>query len=73
MHPKIAEALAEMSPAEQIANVEEIWDRIGLNAQDWPLTAAQREELAARFEDFQASPRVGDSWEVVKARLLGEG
>ena len=67
-----AEALGidQLSVAERILLVEEIWDSIAeeVNASD--LTQAQKDELDRRLAAMGADPRAGSSWEEVKARLL---
>ena len=59
----------QLSLAERILLVEEIWDSIATETQDLPLTEAQREDLARRVSAYEANRHAGSSWEQVKARL----
>jgi putative addiction module component (TIGR02574 family) len=66
----IADVL-ELSPAERILLVEEIWDSVASVPEAVEMTPEQREELDRRLEGYRADPGAGDPWEVVKARILG--
>jgi putative addiction module component (TIGR02574 family) len=61
----------ELSSAERILLVEEIWDSIASVPDSVEVTPAQREELDRRLEAYHKDPGAGDPWELVKARLLG--
>jgi putative addiction module component (TIGR02574 family) len=61
----------ELSPAERILLVEEIWDSIANVPEAVELSDAQREELDRRLTAYRANPNAGDPWDVVKARILG--
>jgi putative addiction module component (TIGR02574 family) len=67
--PSIADVL-ELSPAERILLVEEIWDTLASDPESVPLTDAQKRELDARLEAYYADPKAGSSWDEVKARIL---
>jgi putative addiction module component (TIGR02574 family) len=59
----------ELSPAERLQLVEEIWDSIASVPESVEVTEAQRQELDRRLEAFRADPTAGDPWEVIKARI----
>jgi putative addiction module component (TIGR02574 family) len=59
----------QLSVAERILLVEEIWDSIGVDNGEIPLTEAQRQDLQRRIAAYEADPKTGASWEEVKARL----
>jgi putative addiction module component (TIGR02574 family) len=61
----------QMSVAQRILLVEEIWDSIALEEAEIPLTEAQRQDLERRIAAYEANPKAGSSWEEVKARLRG--
>jgi putative addiction module component (TIGR02574 family) len=63
----------ELSPAERILLVEEIWDSIASVPEAVELSDAQREELDRRLAAYRVNPNAGDPWDVVKARILGGG
>ncbi len=60
----------QMSVAQRILLVEEIWDSIAAETADLPLTDAQKQDLQRRIAAYEANPKAGSSWEEVKARLL---
>jgi putative addiction module component (TIGR02574 family) len=62
----------ELSLAERILLVEEIWDSIAAHPEVVPLTEAQRQDLQRRLDAYRDNPKAGSPWEEVKARLQGE-
>ncbi len=61
-----------LSIAERIMLVEQIWDSIVAEQESLKVTKAQQQELDRRLETYQASPNRGANWEDVKARLQSE-
>ena len=59
----------QLSVAQRILLVEEIWDSIAEQETDIPLTEAQRQDLERRIANYEANPKAGSSWQEVKARL----
>ncbi len=59
----------KLSTAERILLVEELWDSIADDAEQLPLTEAQKKDLERRLEAYEKNPKAGSSWEEVKARL----
>ena len=59
----------QLSVAERVLLVEEIWDSIAGREEDLPLTEAQKLDLQRRIAAYEANPKAGSSWEEVKARL----
>jgi putative addiction module component (TIGR02574 family) len=62
----------QLSVAERILLVEEIWDSIAAEEEELPLSEAQRQDLERRLADYRANPKAGSTWEEVKARLRGQ-
>ncbi len=62
--------ISQLSVAERLIVVEQIWDSIAAEQAELPLTPAQEEELDRRYAAYQKSPEEGASWEEVKARIL---
>jgi putative addiction module component (TIGR02574 family) len=60
---------SQLSVAERIILVEQIWDSIAAEQAAIPLTPAQEAELDRRLEAHRKSPHEGASWEEVKARI----
>jgi putative addiction module component (TIGR02574 family) len=61
-----------MPLSERLDLVEQIWDSILEDERQFQLTDAQKAELDRRLALHESSPGRGDSWETVRARLLGE-
>ncbi len=62
----------QLNVTERILLVEEIWDSIRASPELVPLTEAQRTELDERLAKHEADPKVGATWDEVKARLWGD-
>ncbi len=58
-----------LTSAERILLVEEIWDSIPDEEVVPALTDAQRLDLHRRIAEYEADPKLGSTWEEVKARL----
>lgn len=63
--------IKELSVAERIQLVEDIWDSIALSSEEMPLSEEQKAELDRRLEDLEEDPGSGITWEELKAELLG--
>ncbi len=61
-------AFEEMSPAERIRHVQDLWDRIAATPGDVPVTDEMRAELRRRLTEHEASPDDTGGWDEVKAR-----
>jgi putative addiction module component (TIGR02574 family) len=59
----------ELSPAEKLQLVEDLWDDIAATPEDVPVHDWQKEELARRKANYVQNPGAGSSWEEVKQRI----
>ncbi len=59
----------QLTIAQRILLVEEIWDSIADQQDQLPITEAQKQDLQRRLATHKANPKAGSSWEEVKARL----
>lgn len=59
----------QMTTAERILYVQELWDRIAAEADAVPLSAAQRTELQRRLADHEAHPEVSIPWETAREQV----
>jgi putative addiction module component (TIGR02574 family) len=59
----------QLSVAQRILLVQEIWDSITETAEELPVTEAQRQDLQRRLASYEPNPKAGSNWEEVKARL----
>jgi putative addiction module component (TIGR02574 family) len=71
MHPILKVDIAELSISERIQLAEDLWDSIlaDSNADEFPLSERQKEELDRRLEIHRQNPQQGSTWEEVKQRL----
>lgn len=70
MYPTLKSlGIDQLSLAQRILLVEEIWDSISSEAEQLPLTEPQKQDLQRRLVNYEANPNVGSSWPEVKARL----
>ncbi|TAN51050.1 MAG: hypothetical protein EPN21_07575 [Methylococcaceae bacterium] len=56
--------------SERIALVQEIWDSIAIEAGNYPLTFAQRNEVDLRLANHEANPHAAFLWDQVEAEAL---
>ena len=68
MNTQLSEIL-QLSVAERIQLVEDIWDSIAQMPEAVPLTDEQRAELDRRLESYRANPDEGISWNELKEKL----
>jgi putative addiction module component (TIGR02574 family) len=68
MSTKTADIL-ELTVAERIQMVEDIWDSIGAVPEAVPLSEDQKMELDRRLEAYHRNPDAGSPWIEVRERL----
>ena len=61
--------LFQLSAAERLELVEELWDSIADEDKALELTPEQREDLDRRLAEADADPTGGSSWEEVRERI----
>ena len=61
--------LFDLSAAEKLQLVEDLWDDLACNPADVPVHDWQKSELARRKANLQANPASGLSWEEVKRQI----
>jgi putative addiction module component (TIGR02574 family) len=64
--------ILQLSVAERIQLAGAIWESIDADDQPIQLTEAQKREIDRRLADRAANPGAGESWESIKAELLGD-
>ena len=60
----------DLSPAEKLQLVEDLWDDLAAEPDDVPIHEWQKQELARRKANLQNNPASGITWEEVKRRIL---
>lgn len=66
-----AHSIFDLSPAEKLKLVEDLWDDIAAAPEDVPLHDWQKEELARRKANLQRNPASATDWESVKRHVRG--
>jgi putative addiction module component (TIGR02574 family) len=62
--------LEELSQAEKLLLLEELWDDLAEHPSDVPVREWQKQELERRYEEYLQSPAEGSPWPEVRERLL---
>jgi putative addiction module component (TIGR02574 family) len=70
MTTAIFKKAARLPVPDRIKLVEDIWDSIADEPDEFPLTAAQKRELDRRLGLYQANPQRAIPWPQAKARIL---
>ncbi|MEM7029689.1 MAG: addiction module protein [Chloroflexota bacterium] len=61
--------ISQLSVAERIQLVQDIWDSIWSMPESLELTEAQKDELDRRLEHYRQQPETSIPWEDVKQRI----
>ena len=62
----------DLSKAEKILRVQDLWDEIASSPGEIPLTEAQRSEAERRLIEHEQNPKECSTWDEVKHRLESE-
>jgi len=62
-------SIFDLSPAEKLQLVEDLWDDLASTPEDVPVHEWQKQELARPKENLQRYPASGRSWHAVKQRV----
>ncbi len=63
--------IGNMSPAERLQLLEQLWESLRSTPDAVPLTEAQRNELDRRLDEFESDGGGGIPWEDVFQRIRG--
>jgi putative addiction module component (TIGR02574 family) len=66
MRKNIVSGILELSVAQRILIVQQIWDSIAAHPESLPLTECRKKELDLRLESYYESPDEGITWEELK-------
>ena len=58
----------QLSVADRIALVQEIWDSIAATPEEFPLTEPQKQEFDLRLADLETNPENVLTWEEIKGK-----
>lgn len=70
MRTKELAKILELSVAQRILIVEEIWNSILNNPEAVPLNENQKTELDKRLNSYYENPEAGSPWSEVKERII---
>ena len=59
----------DLSPAEKLQLVEDLWDDLAANSEDVPIHDWQKEELARRKQNLLSNPGSALTWEETQRRV----
>jgi putative addiction module component (TIGR02574 family) len=59
----------QLSIADRIALVQEIWDSIAATPEEVPLTEAQKQEFDLRLVELETNPESVLTWQEIKVRV----
>ena len=62
-------SIFDLSPAEKLQLVEDLWDDLAAAPEEVPVHDWQKEELTRRKANLTANPASGLSWDEVKRRV----
>ena len=62
-------SIFDLSPAEKLQLVEDLWDDLAAVPSEVPIHDWQKEELARRKANLTSNPAPGLSWDEVKRRI----
>jgi putative addiction module component (TIGR02574 family) len=62
--------ILELSIAQRLLIVEQIWDSIAESNESLPLSDNRKHELDKRLNSYYENPEAGTPWQEVKERLL---
>ncbi|MBN2218252.1 MAG: addiction module protein [Pirellulales bacterium] len=71
MNPK-STSIFDLSPAEKLQLVEDLWDDLAANPTVVPIHDWQKEELARRKTNLVNTPASGLSWDEVQRRIRAQ-
>jgi putative addiction module component (TIGR02574 family) len=71
MNATLAAEIQQLSPAEKLLLVEELWNQIAQESHAVEPPSWHDQALAEDAQRYAADPSRGDSWENVKRRITG--
>jgi putative addiction module component (TIGR02574 family) len=66
------DSIKQLSVAERVRLVQDIWETLQPTAEELPLTEEQRQLIDRRLEEHRRDPGTAIPWEQVKARIESE-
>jgi putative addiction module component (TIGR02574 family) len=70
MLQEVIPTINELSTAEKLVLLEELWDNVAARPDEVLVPDWQREELESSYAEYLANPEEGSTWEEVRERIL---
>ena len=70
MNSLLSEQILPLTIPEKLKLIEDIWDSVVIDADKIPLTQTQKEELDRRLVSYENLENQGESWEIVRQRII---
>ena len=67
----IVQSLISLPYEEKLRLLWDLWDSMSSEHEKRPLSEAVKKELQESLDEYRRTGQKGDSWDVVKARILG--
>ena len=64
--------VSQLTAAEKLLLVGELWDDLAANPTDVPVSSEQLAELDRRMEAYRCDPNRVTSWTAIQQRILGK-
>jgi len=64
--------IQELTTSERIQLAEQLWDSVRFKSNEIEVTPEQKVLLDSRLAALEADGDLGDSWDNVKARVIGD-
>lgn len=62
-------SIFDLSPAEKLQLVQDLWDDLAATPEDVPIHEWQKQEVARRKANLQKNPAAGLEWDQVKRNI----
>ena len=66
----IPAAIQNLSPAEKLDLLWELWDSLRASEADFPVSEKDKKELQLTLDEYRRTGEKGNTWDIVKARIL---
>ncbi|HBE21661.1 MAG TPA: addiction module protein [Cyanobacteria bacterium UBA11149] len=70
MNSLFSEQVLPVTIAEKLQLIEDIWNSVVIEADQIPLNQSQEQELDPRLASYQNIQNRGESWEIVRQRII---
>jgi putative addiction module component (TIGR02574 family) len=69
MLKEVVPNLDQLTPADKLLLLEELWDNLAIQPADIPVPQWHQQELETRYQEYMKDP-TGSSWSDVRQRIM---